>query len=366
MIFRRSLVREMTATAIGLFLVLLAILFTNLVLRLLARAAGGTVAPEGILALLGFNALFYFNILLSVTVFVTVLLTLTRWYRDSEMIVWFSSGQGLTSCLRPILWFAAPFLAAILVLSLFLSPWAEQRRLEYERQLESKDEITLLTPGLFREFRRANVVVFVESINTFDGTIRNVFLHSVDEGKDSTTVARSGSLELAPNGDRFIVLNDGRRYEGKPGTADYQVVEFGSLGRRIEPAELRALPASSKAIPTQLLIALDSPVERAELFWRLSVPISAFVLTLLAVPLAYVNPRIGRSFNLISAAFLYMLYSNCLNIVQSFIAQGKLAFLPGLILPHAIAIGVVLFLFGHQLSLFGVFQRRFRTKPAPA
>src|SRR5262252_11074937 len=153
MIFRRSLVREMTATAIGLFLVLMAILFTNLMLRLLARAAGGTVAPEGILTLLGFNALFYFNILLSVTVFVTVLLTLTRWYRDSEMIVWFSSGQGITAWLRPILLFATPFLVAIVVLSLWLSPWAEQRRLEYERQLESRDEVALLAPGLFKEFR---------------------------------------------------------------------------------------------------------------------------------------------------------------------------------------------------------------------
>ena len=366
MIFRRSLVREMTVTALGLFLVLLGILFTNLVLRLLARAAGGTVAPEGILALLGFNALFYFNILLSVTVFVTVLLTLTRWYRDSEMIVWFTSGQGLTACLRPILWFAAPFFVAILVLSLFLSPWAERRKLEFERQLESRDEIALLTPGLFREFRRANLVVFVESINTFNGTIRNVFLHTVDEGKDATIVARSGTLQEAPNGDRFIVLNDGRRYEGKPGTADYQIVEFGTLGRRIEPAELRALPTSSKAIPTAILIAIDGPLERAELFWRLSVPISALVLTLLAVPLAYVNPRMGRSFNLIGAAFLYMLYSNCLNIVQSFIAQGKLAFLPGLMLPHAIAIAVVLLLFGHQLSLFGVWRINARTRAAAA
>jgi len=366
MIFRRSLVREMTATAIGLFLVLMAILFTNLVLRLLARAAGGTVAPEGILALLGFNALFYFNILLSVTVFVTVLLTLTRWYRDSEMIVWFSSGQALTAWLRPIMWFALPFFAAILVLSLFLSPWAEQRRLEYERQLESRDEITLLTPGLFREFGRAKLVVFIESINSFDGTIRNVFLHSVDEGKDSTTVARVGSLQQSPNGDRFIVLTDGRRYEGKPGTSDYQIVEFGSLGRRIEPAELRALPASTKAIPTATLILLDGPRERAELFWRLSVPISAFVLTLLAVPLAYVNPRIGRSFNLMAAAFVYMLYSNCLNIVQSFIAQDKLAFGTGLLLPHAIAIGVVLLLFGRELRLFGVLRRDRAPKAAPA
>ena len=131
---------------------------------------------------------------------------------------------------------------------------------------------------------------------------------------------------------------------------------FGRLGRRIEPAELRALPVSTKAIPTALLILLDGPLERAELFWRLSIPIASMVLTLLAVPLAYVNPRIGTSFNLIAAGFLYMLYSNCLNIVQSFIAQGKLAFLPGLVLPHAIAIAVVLLLFGHQLSLLGVWR----------
>src|SRR4051794_31022376 len=143
MIFRRSLVREMTATAVGLFIVLLAILFTNLVLRLLSRAAGGAVAPEGILALLGFNALFYFNILLSVALFLTVLLTLSRWYRDSEMIVWLTSGLSLTAWLRPILLFAAPFLLAIVVLSLYLSPWAEQRKLEYERQLESKDDISV-------------------------------------------------------------------------------------------------------------------------------------------------------------------------------------------------------------------------------
>src|SRR6266542_3204254 len=229
MIFRRSLVRELTATAVGLFVILLAILFTNLVLRLLARAAGGAVAPEGILALLGFNALFYLNILLSVALFLTVLLTLSRWYRDSEMIVWMTSGQGPTS-----------WLVAIIVLSLYLSPWAEQRKLEYERQLESRDEITLISPGLFQEFKRANVVVFVESINSFDGTIHNIFLHSIENGKDVITVARSGMLEEADNGDRFIVLLQGRRYEGEPGTSDYRIVEFERLGRRIEPAELRA------------------------------------------------------------------------------------------------------------------------------
>lgn len=353
MVFRRSLVRELTATAVALFLVLLGILFTNLVLRLLARAAGGTVAPEGVLALLGFNALFYFNILLSVALFLTVLLTLSRWYRDSEMIVWLTSGQSLTAWLKPILWFATPFLLAIVVLSLWLSPWAETRRLEYERQLESREELSLLTPGLFKEFRQAKLVVFIESINTLDGTIRNVFLHSVDGDKDVTTVARSGHLEEAPNGDRFIVLEDGRRYEGQPGSADFRTAEFKRLGRRIEPAEVRALPTSLKALPTGVLAIADGAPERAELFWRISVPISALLLVLLAIPLAYVNPRMGRSLNLFTALFMYMLYSNCLNIVQSYIAQGRVSLLVGLVSIHAIAAAIVVALFAKRLSVRG-------------
>jgi len=332
------------------------------VLRLLARAAGGSVAPDGILALLGFNALFYFNILLSVALFLTVLLTLSRWYRDSEMIVWFTSGQSLSACLRPILLFAAPFLVAILVLSLFLSPWAEQRKIEFERQLEARDDISFVTPGLFREFSRANLVVFVESINPITNTVQNVFLHSVEDKQDATTVAARGKLEDMPNGDRFIVLENGRRYQGTPGAADYRVVEFERLGRRIEPNEVRALPTSTKAIPTAALVAADGRVEKAELFWRLSVPISAFVLTLLAVPLAYVNPRVGRSFNLVAATFLYMLYSNCLNIVQSMIAQGRLDFWAGLVLPHAIALIVAVLLLRQQLSVSGPFA--WRSRPA--
>ena len=357
MIFRRSLVRELTATTIGLFVVLLAILFTQSVIRILGRAAGGAIAADGVLALIGFNAMFYLNILLSVALFLTVLLTLSRWYRDSEMVVWFTSGQSLTACLKPILLFAAPFLVAIVLLSLFLSPWAEQRKVEYERQLESRDELTILSPGLFREFRRAGIVVYVESINPVDGRIRNVFLHSVDDKKDATTVARLGHLVEEANGDRFVVLEDGRRYEGVPGSAEYRLIEFDKLGRRIEPAEVRALPTSDKAVPTAALLVADGRTQRAELFWRISVPILALVLTLLAIPLAHVNPRLGRSFNLVSAAFLYLLYTNCINIVQSMIAQGRIDLWTGLLIPHVTALVVVFLLFRHQLSISGLFGK---------
>jgi lipopolysaccharide export system permease protein len=364
MIYRRTLIRELTATAFGLFLILLAILFTNLMVRLLARAAGGGLAPEGILALLGFNAVFYFNILLSVALFLTVLLTLSRWYRDSEMVVWFTSGQALTASLPPILWFSVPFLVAIIVLSMFLSPWAEQRKLEYEQQLEQKDQVTIVAPGLFKEFLNARppVVAFVESIDTFNGTIRNVFLHSIGDKEDETTVARTAHLEQAKNGDRFIVLGEGRRYEGKPGTPEFRVIEFDKFAKRIEPAEARAIPLSRKATPTAELLLAPDAMQRGELFWRLSVPIEALVLVLLAIPLSYVNPRIGRSLNLFAALFIYMLYSNFLNIVQSMIAQGRLNFWVGLALPHTMALLLTLVLFRRQLSITGLVRWRARAK----
>lgn len=353
MIFRRSLVRELTLTAVALFIVLSAILFTNLVLRMVARAAAGVVASEGLLALLGFSALFYLNILLTVALFLTVLLVLTRWYRDSEMIVWFTSGLSLRSWLRPILMFAAPFLVAILALSLFLSPWAERRKAEFERQLESRDELALLAPGLFREFKRAKLVVFVESVNSFDGTIRNVYLQSTDPAKEETTVARIARLQEMENGDRFIVLEDGRRYEGRPGALDYRVIEFKKLARRIEPAEERDTPSPRRAMATEDLIGSSVPQERGELFWRISVPIMALLLTLAAVPLGQVNPRMGRSFNLLAAAFVYMVYSNGLNIARSLISQGKLDFWVGLVFAHTVAALLVLLLFSHRAAIAG-------------
>ncbi len=218
MIFRRSLVRELTATAVGLFLVLLAILFTNLVLRLLARAAGGTVAPEGMLALLGFNALFYFNILLSVTRLrdrAAHADALVPRQRD-DRLVHLRPGAHRLPAADPARSPRRSSSRSSCCRSTFRrgpSSASSSTSASSSRATKSR----CITPGLFREFRRANLVVFVESINTFDGTIRNVFLHSVEDGKDVTTVARSGMLQEAPNGDRFIVLNDGRRYEGKPG-----------------------------------------------------------------------------------------------------------------------------------------------------
>lgn len=355
MIFRRAIIGELTTTSVGIFIILLGILFTMQLVRLLGEAAGGSLAAEGVIALLGFRALRYFPILLQLSLFLAVLLALSRAYRDSEMMVWFTSGQSLTAWLKPIFWFAAPIVLTIALLSLWLSPWAMQKSEEYQRILEAKEEVTTLSPGLFKEIKRGNrlVVVFLDSFNAIDNTIRNVFVQTNEAGKISTIVAKSGYLQEMASGDRFIVAQQGRRYEGTLGNPDYRIVDFERYGLRIEAGEIQEAPPTLQALPTDSLLKKNDPTYRAELYWRIGMPLSALLLVFLAIPLSYVNPRVGRSFNLVVAILLWFIYSiNCANLGQTWVAQQKLGLVSALWIVHGTALVLVVAFFYRRMSVY--------------
>ena len=149
-IFQRSLLREFGNLAVAVFATLFAITLTTQLIRLLGQAASGKLLSEAVLALLGFSALNYLPVLLSLTLFISVLMTISRSYRDSEMMIWFGAGLSLTAWVRPVLIFAAPLVLVIALLSLFLAPWANSQGEEYRRQLDSRDELSRIAPGVFR------------------------------------------------------------------------------------------------------------------------------------------------------------------------------------------------------------------------
>jgi lipopolysaccharide export system permease protein len=350
MIFQRSLLREFTATGIATFFVLLAITITTQLIRFLGYAARGNISSDAVLTFLGFASLRYLPHLLSITLFISVLMTLTRSYRDSEMVVWFTSGQGLNSWIRPVLIYAAPVTVVIATLSFFLSPWAIAKTEEYRHQLESQDDIAAISPGVFKESRNSERVYFVEKLAANLATVANVFVHSEEDGEIGTTVAKRGYQETAPNGDRFLVLLNGRRYIGPPGSAEYRIIEFEKYSVRIEASEVQETAPSVKELPMPALIADASPVARAELIWRAGLPLSALVLSLLAIPMSFVNPRAGRSLNLMLAALLYMVYTNLLSIFQAWVTQQKVGVFFGMWAVHVVMLATVAMMFYVRLS----------------
>jgi lipopolysaccharide export system permease protein len=303
-----------------------------------------------VVAFLGFNALSLLPILLSLTLFITVLLELTRSWRDSEMMIWLNSGLALTSWIRPVLIFAAPLVAVIAGLSFFLSPWAAQMSEQYRSRIDSRDDLSRVQPGAFGESRNRERVFFVESIAGDKQTVQNVFVNAIQHKRTGVIMSERGFSEYAPNGDRFLVLLAGRRYEGTPGEADFRTMEFERYATRIQTKEGDEPVATHKSTSTLGLIENPTRVNLGELLWRIGMPVSALVLALLAIPLSFVNPRAGRSVNLLFALLLYMLYSNLLSVSQARVAQGKLAFGIGWWLVHAIMLVVVVALFARHVS----------------
>ena len=351
MIFQRALLREFASLAGAVFMTLFAIALTTRLIRLLGQAAGGKFPSDAVFAFLGFFALGVLPVLLSLTMFISVLLTMTRSWRDSEMVIWFGAGQPLTAWLKPVMLFALPQIAVIAALSLFISPWAAQMAGQYASRLEQRDDVSRVTPGVFGETANRTRVFFVESVSGDSSAVQNIFVSSIQQNRSGVSMSRSGHTETAENGDRFIVLEQGRRYEGAPGDLEFRVTEFERYAARIELKEGKEVEATHKNRPTWALVTNPTSQNLGELLWRVGIPISALVLVLMAIPMSVVNPRAGRSVNLLIALLTYVVYSNLLSVSVARVAQGKMDFAVGVWAVHAAMALLLVFMFAQRMQL---------------
>ena len=356
-IFQRSITKEFTGISLGVIAVLVVIVVVQQAAFYLKQAASGGIEPEAVMALMGFAMLGYLPVLLALSLFIGVLLALSRSYRDSEMPVWFSSGLSIAAWIKPVLRFGLPIALLTGLLSLFLTPWALSQSAEYKRILQSKDDVARLSPGSFIESRGTNRVFFVDNTSSETGTLNNIFVVQYNaEGRPGIVVAETAFQKTEPNGDKFVVLKNGRDYEGTPGKLDFRIIEFDTQKIRVETKEIKADTPNSKQTSTKSLITEHGgerqPERMAELHWRLALPIAAMVLALMAVPLSFVNPRSGKSGNLFLAMLIFFLYYNLLTVFQKWTEQGQISTWIGLWPVHIGMIAILLVLFSRQLFSF--------------
>ena len=327
MIFQRAIRRELRNTVGAVFTTLFTIVITVMLIRILGDAAGGRVASGDVVALLGFAALIYLPVILSLTAFVSVLLVVARSYQDSEMIVWFASGLSLMRWIRPVMAIGIPIVLLTASLSLWLTPWASRLSAEYKETFKNREDISRISPGKFQESASGDRIFFVEGLSSDTRHVENVFVSQSRDKNNSVVVAQVGSINVDARGDKLLELRNGHRYDGTPGTPDFQTMDFGRYvivisgsNREIEDNK------SSRVLPTAALIAAPVPSNMAELLWRISLPIMCLLQMLLAIPLGFVNPRRGRTLNLMIALVLAISYLNSLGIVQAAVGQGRLSF----------------------------------------
>jgi lipopolysaccharide export system permease protein len=327
MIFQRALRRELASSAGATFTVLFSIFVTWTLIYILGKAAGGKVASGDVVALIFFAVLNYLPTILILTSFISVLMTVTRSYRDSEMVVWFASGQSLVRWIYPVFTFGLPLVLLTASLSLFATPWAKMKSTEFNQRFEKRDDLKKVSPGQFKESTAANRVFFVEGAAGGSNVVQNVFVNTIEKNGNTVVVAKEGVIEADGKGGQFLVLKNGRRYQGVPGQADFQSMEFERYSMRVTtrvPVLGADMPVDT--LSTVALLAAPNRYTMAELLWRMASPIMCVLLLLLAIPLGFVNPRAGSSANLILAMLIFITYINFVKLTEASVKQGKVAF----------------------------------------
>ena len=368
----------MASSAGATFTVLFTILVTWTLISVLGKAAGGKVASSDVLALIAFAVLNYLPTILILTTFISVLAAVTRSYRDSEMVVWFASGMSLARWIRPVLTFGLPMVALVAALSMIVTPWAKLKSAEFVERFQKREDLKRVAPGQFRESSSSDRVFFVERSAEGATVVQNVFVNSVEGNGHAIVVAKEGVIESDGKGGQYLVLSNGRRYQGVPGEADFQSMEFERYSMRVAtqvPVLGADVPVS--AMTTPQLLAAPNRFTLSELLGRISQPIVCLILMLLAIPLGFVNPRAGSSANLILALLIFFTYNNLVKLIEASVKKGRLEFAAAWWPLHLTAALAVLALFAwrlnvnhryHPLVLINAWKRRrhFKGAAAPA
>ncbi|MDH5784043.1 MAG: LPS export ABC transporter permease LptF [Chromatiales bacterium] len=348
LIIDRYLMREITLTFLAVSLLLVVMLLSSNFIRLATEVLEGDYPVGAFLMLFALKGVGNIVFILPFAFFFSILLAFTRLYKDNEIVVLMACGGGARRLFAGVLMLSLLVAVVVAYLSLFFAPWVAELSKQMLDEAAAKQEIEGIIPGRFNSLGSDNVVIYVEGYESAKKELRGLFIRGEQgEGESRTryTINASRAYEKTePNGERYLVLQDGYRYEGVEGQSDYQIIKFDEHGIRIKERSVKASRRPFYALPSADLWRSDHPSHLAELHWRISVPVSALLLALLAVPLSKTSPRSGRYRGLFVGILVYVVYNNLLTVGHSALGKGEVPPELGLWWVHLLAIMLLLFL----------------------
>ena len=342
MIIDHYLRREISVPLLAVSAVLISIFVTFSLTRFLMDANAGLLLPSEILQLTALKSLISLEVLLPLSLFVSILVGLGRLHTDSEIYAMRASGISEMRVLRPII--AVAILLAILVglFSLFVRPWAYGLAYEIKARAEAATEVDRVRAARFYSFEESGRTVFVKAVSGNGENLEHVFISSRKNGDLQVITSASGQLiyHVRP-GFHQLILHDASVYK-RVGEGPDVFAEFGTFALWIPAAEPDPVGYKTKSSSTFELGSSNDNVDKAEFQWRLSTSLSALLLALLAIPLSRSRPRQGQYARMIGALIIYAVYFNLLNVSRTWVEQGTS---PGIWWVPGILAALVLILF---------------------
>lgn len=360
----RYLLKEFVINLIAVTGVLWLIYVSTRFARYLADAAVGNMPADVIFSLLGLSSLGALSILLPIGAFLAVMLSLGRMSSDNELTVMAACGISSLRIMRNVLLFAGTVAVIVAVLALLVVPGALSDRYQLQEKAKISANTTGLIAGSFKESEEGDWTFYSQGLSADKQFMENVFIEIQREDKPLIFRSETGHFEIdQQSGDKFLVLEDGYRYEGKAGDQDFTIAQFATHSLLVEKGQQGEVRERHKAMPTEELLERGEPRDIAEVQWRSASALMTLLLCLMAIPLANAGPRQGRYAGFVPAVLVYIIYSNLLGVSRAWVAKGDMPAWLGGSWVHLLMLITLLLLLNRQM--LRRYFKRYKQKARP-
>ncbi len=319
------------------FIIVLIVFGNQFVLTVQESLSFGIPIKE-LMPLVGFNMLRDVPIILTLSLFLSIIITISQLYKNSEAVVMNSIGLGdknFINLIKPIVFFT---FIIIFYLTIFAVPWAKQQKSYAEDETVNASEFSFITEGKFESFKNGEIVFYAAESKVKDNVgeqnMEEIFIYALDNETPVIVLASEAKKYTnAKNNSIYLRLKNGIRYEGLPGNENINILNFEKYDLEIVSGDVQKSIASFSETEEKNTIDLlreGGPKANAEIQWRISQPISVLILSIFGVFLGKSSPRTGKGINLIIGVVIFMLYNNALLIAKSAIESGQLSPLIGM------------------------------------
>ena len=337
-IISRYLLSNLIVFFLAITFIIILIVFGNQFVLTVQESISFGIPIKELMPLVGFNMLRDIPIILTLSLFLSIIITISQLYKNSEAVVMNSIGLGdrsFMNLIKPIVFFA---FIIIFYLTIFAVPWAKQQKSYAEDETVNASEFSFITEGKFESFKNGDIVFYASEskLNDIAGeqNMEEIFIYALDDDSPVIVLASEAKKYTDTKNDSiYLRLKNGTRYEGLPGNENINILNFEKYDLEIVSGDIQKSISNFSEIEEKNTIDLlreGGLKANAEIQWRVSQPISVLILSIFGIFLGKSSPRTGKGINLIIGVVIFMLYNNALLVAKSAIESGDLSPLIGM------------------------------------